>query len=1274
VGDHRGAPRGGRLGVSARRRLTSAQRGIWFAQALDPESPAFVTADCVEASPGVAPAALAAAVAAAVREVPGLHARFGSGADGEPFQELRAPDVEVSVLDVADPEGWMAADRARPFDLASGPLSRQAVLRLADGRVWWYQAIHHLATDAYGTSLVLRRAARHLAGDAPPASFGSLDALDDLDAAYAASDQRARDRAFWLDALAGLTTAPSPATAPSRAIEGRFMAAERPEFVPRGAGEGTGWRAPHRHEVVLATVPAAPRALALLAVWLHRMTGAEDVVLGLPWMGRLGSPAARVPACWVNVLPLRLQVTPRRTLGELTAVAAACLKAAGRHGRYRYEDLRRDLGRLGDERRLVGPLVNLKPFTREVELGGRPAAVRNLAAGPVDDLTITLSGDRLILDADPSRYSAGDTRAHAERLALTLATDAGDDVPCGRLAVATPADTAAELRAARGPRHAVPDGTLWSGLAAQAARTPHAVAVVADDATLTYAELHRRAEALARRLAARGAGPGEVVGVALDRCSELMVTLLAVLRTGAAYLPLEPDAPADRTAAMRADARPVCVVDAVGIADGDADPGAGPRPADLAYVLYTSGSTGRPKGVAIGHRAIVNRLAWMQDAFAIGPGARVLLKTPLGFDVSVWELFWPLLTGATLVVAAPGAHRDPQALAQIITTNNVDTMHFVPSMLAAFVAEPAAAACTSLRRVITSGEALGGELARKLYAMLPGARLHNLYGPTEAAVDVTHWPCDPRGEAAIPIGHPVWNTDAYVLDAALQPCPPGVIGELYLGGVQLADGYRGRPALTAERFVADPHGAPGARMYRTGDLARRRPDGALEYHGRTDQQVKVRGVRIEPGEVEAALLRHPSVAQAAVIAREDRPGDVRLAAYVVVDERAPAEPAALRHHAAALLPDAMVPSVVVVLDALPVGPSGKLDRRALPVPDAAAPGGGRAPADPREQLLCELFAEALGVARVGPDDGLFDLGGHSLLAARLAGRIREALGVELTIGALFAAPTPAALAARLRDGGGGDALEPLLALRGGAPGARAIFCVHPAGGLGWCYAPLAARLPAGRPVWALQADGSRPPTLDALAAEYVARVRASQPEGPYALVGWSVGGVIAHAMAVLLQEAGEQVDVLVLLDAYPGDQWRHLAPPTEHEALRALLLMGGVDPDAAPESLDATLALLAAHGSALASLPRDALASVAGAVVHTAGLMRRAEHRVFRGGMTIVVAAAPRAEDWLTPAAWEPYVDGQIKVMELDCTHPELVRPEAAARIASALAATEVPA
>lgn len=1254
-----------------RRRLTSAQRGIWFAQALDPSSPAYVTADVIEASDAVDPVALAAAVRASLSAANGLHMRFGSDPSGEPFQEPTSSEaIDIPILDVAseaDAETWMSADRARPFDLAVGPLCRTAILRLADGRVRWYLAIHHLATDAYATSLLLRRTAAHLAGEEPP-PFGTLAALDDLDATYAASDQREADAAFWAGELAGLTEAPTiadaaPPAAPTPPAPSGERAASSPVEPPPAAASP--WRPPHRHEATLSAPPAAPRALALIAVYLHRLTGADDVVLGIPWMGRLGSPAARVPACWINVLPLRFAVAPHRTVADLAAEVATKMKASGRHGRYRYEDLRRDAGL---DRRLVGPLVNVKPFTRAIELGGRPATVRNLAAGPVDDLTITLSGDRLIVEADPERYADADVRAHRDRLARLLAT--AEDGPCGRLEVAAPD---AELSLARGPRRALPDTTLWAQLADQARRTPEAVAVVADDATLTYAELHRRAEALATRLAARGAGPGEVVGVALDRSAELMVSLLAVLRTGAAYLPLEPDAPADRSVAMRSDARPVCVIGDDALADDDdatATAPPGPSPSDLAYVLYTSGSTGRPKGVEISHRAIVNRLAWMQDAFAIGPGSRVLLKTPLGFDVSVWELFWPLIAGATLVVAAPGAHRDPEALARTIRDHRVDTMHFVPSMLAAFVARPdvATPCAASLTRVITSGEALTPDLAARCFATLPGVALHNLYGPTEAAVDVTHWACTPDDTATLPIGFPVWNTDAYVLDPALRPCAVGAPGELYLAGVQLADGYRGRPALTAERFVADPFGPPGSRMYRTGDVARRRPDGALEYLGRGDQQVKVRGVRIEPGEVEAALLRHPSVARAAVVAREDRPGDVRLVAYVVLDERAPAEPAALRRHAAALLPDAMVPSAVVVLDALPVSPSGKLDRRALPAPpDASAAGSGRAPADLVEETLCGLFAEALGIERVGADDSLFDLGGHSLLAARLAGRIREALGVDLTIGALFAAPTPAGLAARLRDGSAAsDALEPVLTLRAATPGAPPVFCIHPAGGLGWCYAPLAARLP-DRPIVALQADPeASDPTLEALAARYVARVRARQPSGPYTLLGWSVGGVIAHAMAVLLQDAGEEVEQLVLLDAYPGDQWRHLAPPTEQEALGALLLMGGAQEDAAT-TLDEALAVLEGRGSALASLPSEALAGVVRTVAYSAGLMRAASHRAYDGDMVLFVAAAPRAEDWLTPHAWAPYVGGTIDVVEVDCTHPQLVHPAAAARIADHL-------
>lgn len=1224
--------------------LTAAQRGIWFAQQLDPASAAFVTADCVQAGASVDPERLAAAVRTTLLEVEGLHVRCGDDG-GNPWQEpVAAPDVDVPVLALPDAhaaEAWMAADVARPFDLAAGPLCRQAILRVGDGAVWWYQAIHHLATDAYATSLIMRQVARRYGG-AETKAFGALEALIALDAAYAGSPDQDADRAYWSAVLAGA-----------------------PDAIGLAGRDDGAAGLPLRAATALDEAPAAPLALALVAVWMHRMTGADDVVLGVPWMGRLGSAAAAVPACWINVLPLRLAVTPAHSVERLSADAQMALRDATRHGRYRYEDLRRDLGRLGATRRLVGPLVNVKPFAGELALGGERALVRNLAAGPVDDLTVTIGGGRLLLDGHPGRYDAEALAAHTDRLArlLEAGTRARPATPCGRLAVGLPADRAGELRAARGASVPVAPATLWSGFAAAAERTPHTPALVVGERTIAYGALRERAEALARTLAAGGAGPGRVVGVRLPRGEALMVALLAVLRCGAAYLPLEPDEAPARSAAIEADARPVLVIDETTAA---APSGAGtpvaPGPDDVAYVLYTSGSTGRPKGVAVSHRAIVNRLAWMQGAFALAPGERTLLKTPLGFDVSVWELFWALQVGATLVVAPPGVHRDPAALAAVVRTQRVTTIHFVPSMLHHFVGEPAAAECTTLRRIVCSGEALDSELAGACRRLLPDATLHNLYGPTEAAVDVTAWEVDDV-EGAIPIGRPVWNTSAYVLDPALEPCIPGAVGELYLAGVQLAEGYRGRPALTAERFVADPYGPPGSRMYRTGDLARRRPDGALEYCGRSDQQIKVRGVRVEPGEVEAALLAHPAVAQAAVLAREDRPGDVRLVAYVVAAAGATADATALRRHAAALLPDPMVPAAVVELDALPIGATGKLDRGALPAP-AIRSGDGRAPATPVEEALCGLFAEALGLPRVAADDGFFDLGGHSLLAVRLVGAVRARLGCELTIGAVFAAPTPAALARRLETGAG-DGREPALTLREGDP--PALFCVHPAGGLGWCYAALAAHLPPGRAVVALQADGVDDPALDALAARYVARVQEVQPHGPYHLLGWSVGGVIAHAMAVELQEAGAEVGLVAMLDAYPGDQWRHLAAPGEQEALQALLLMGGLAPMPGASST-AVRARLRENGSALAALPPDALEAIVASVVRCARLLRGARHRPFAGDLTFFTAAAPRSEHWVDRSGWAPYVTGAIDNVDLPVTHPELVRPAVAAQIAQRIA------
>ncbi|MFI6447709.1 amino acid adenylation domain-containing protein [Kitasatospora sp. NPDC050543] len=577
-----------------------------------------------------------------------------------------------------------------------------------------------------------------------------------------------------------------------------------------------------------------------------------------------------------------------------------------------------------------------------------------------------------------------------------------------------------------------PEATLPALIAAQAARTPEHPALVFGATTLSYAELDARAADLAALLAEREVGPGRIVALTVPRSLELVVALLAVLRTGAAYLPVDPDYPADRIDYLLGDAAPALLLthSAVGrparetipvlVLDQlperpaglrrEPEPLPGPAAADAAYVIYTSGSTGRPKGVVVPHAGIVNRLHWMQAEYGLTGTDRVLQKTPSGFDVSVWEFFWPLITGATLVVARPEGHRDPAYLAELIRAERITTAHFVPSMLQAFVDEPAAAGCTGLRRVICSGEALPIELAGRFRELLPDVPLHNLYGPTEASVDVTYWQCVPEpGARSVPIGRPVWNTRTHVLDAGLRPVAVGEEGELYLSGVQLARGYLGRPGLTAERFVADPYGPPGTRMYRTGDLARWRADGVLEYAGRADHQVKIRGLRIELGEIEAALDAQPAVAQSAVLAREDRPGSKQLVAYLVPAPGAEPDPHALRAAAAATLPEYMVPGAFVVLDAFPLTPNGKLDRKALPAPDLAPRGERTAPRTERERVLHDLVAELLDLPELGVHDSFFDLGGDSIRSIQLVSRARRA-GLALTQHDVFTHRTVAALA------------------------------------------------------------------------------------------------------------------------------------------------------------------------------------------------------------------------------------------------------------------------
>ena len=581
----------------------------------------------------------------------------------------------------------------------------------------------------------------------------------------------------------------------------------------------------------------------------------------------------------------------------------------------------------------------------------------------------------------------------------------------------------------------------------QVRKTPGAVAVVYEDQQLSYEELNRRANRLAHYLREVGVKPDERVAICVERGLEMLAGLLGILKAGGAYVPLDPAYPAerlnymlqdsdprvlltqgflqDRFSAVRTSIRIINLTDALSWQDqpeSNPDRNAiGLNSEHLAYVIYTSGSTGKPKGALTEHRAICNRLIWMQDAYGLNMDDAILQKTPFSFDVSVWEFFWPLLAGARIVMARPEGHKDPAYLREIILRNGITTVHFVPSALQAFLDHVDEKEFRRLVRVICSGEVLPAMLARRFQALLPSLSLHNLYGPTEAAVDVTAWPCSRSVvQTSIPIGRPIANTRIYILDKYGEPVPVGVAGELYIAGAGLARGYCKRPGLTAERFVADPHGAAGTRMYRTGDLARWRADGNLEFLGRTDYQVKIRGFRVELGEIEAVLRSHAGVQDAVVIAREEEPGEKRLAGYVVADSNQRIDGSSVREYLRTRLPEYMIPASITVLDRWPLTPHGKLDRKALPAPELISVAEYRAPSSLAEELIVGIWEQVLGIKPISISDNFFDLGGHSLLVTRINSRLSRIFGVSIPLKTSFDGPTPREMGCYLAEVCGGE--------------------------------------------------------------------------------------------------------------------------------------------------------------------------------------------------------------------------------------------------------------
>ncbi|HEV2780403.1 MAG TPA: amino acid adenylation domain-containing protein [Actinophytocola sp.] len=1263
--------------------LSAAAEGIWTGQQFDHGNPAFNTAEYVEIRGPVDERLFEAAVRRVVAETEAVNVRFVTGEDGRPRQlPGQAPQWTMHIADVSrepDPvaaaEAWMRHDLTHPVDLGRGPLFGHALFRAGPRRFLWYHRVHHIALDGYGFSLVARRVAEVYtalaAGRAPADSwFGSLLEVVEEDAAYRSSERHAADRDFW---LARSADRPEPVVLANRSGPLSRTVIRRSADLDQSTMELL------RSAATAAGAVWTEVLIAAFAGYLHRMTGAPEVLLALPVMCRLGTKSLRVPCMVTNVVPVRVRVDAGASLADLTRRVAAEVRASAPHARYRYEQLRRDLTLVASDRRLFGPSINIMPFDYDLSFAGHRGTVHNVSAGLVEDLVIHVyhradgAGTRITIDANPACYDEDEISGHLHRFLTVLTRLTADPAAAVARADLLVGDERHRLLVEwNDTGRELPTATVPELLEARAALTPDASALVAGDAALSFAELDRQANQLARLLVEHGAGPERYVGLLLPRTSHAIVALLAVLKAGAAYVPIDPDYPAERIEFMLADSKPVLLVTTAGLA-GAAPLGATPvvvldepdllagyrdapltdadRIAELRQdnplcLIYTSGSTGRPKGAVIEHRGMVNLFHQHRDEiFARAAGSarlRLALSASLSFDTS-WEGLLGMLAGHELHFLDDDVRREPELMLEYIRDNRIDFLDITPT----YAEELVSAGLLEPGRHRPAVVALGGEAAgAALWAALrdtPELTGYNLYGPTECTVDTLF--CRLSDSAEPIVGRPIANTRAYVLDAARQLVPPGVVGELYLAGTPLARGYHNRPDLTAQRFLDDPFGPPGSRMYRTGDLARWRPDGNLEFLGRADDQVKIRGFRIELGEIEAVLNGHPAVGQTAVAVRDDR-----LVAYLVPTGDSRPEPAELRAFLAGRLPDYMVPPVFRTLDRLPLNANGKLDRAALPAPDPAVTAAGRPPRNSREQVLCTLFGETLGVPEIGIDDDFFSLGGHSLLVARLIGRVRAEFGVNLGIRAVFEAPTVAALAERLGGEAEEDSLDVLLPLRrkGTAP---PLFCVAPATGLGWSYAGLLASLGPDQPVYGLQSRGITgdeplPAAVTEVAADCVNRIRTVAPRGPYHLLGWSFGGLVAHEIAVQLQAAGEHCALLALLDSFPiPAAWRTDRPQVTREGFLA-------------EILDQQLGEL--DERRLDALHRVFVNNSRIGAEHTPGR--------FTGDVLLFVATEGKPPDWPEPSAWEPHVDGWLHSVRITCTHNGMTQPKPLAQIGTTLA------
>ncbi|WP_326764408.1 amino acid adenylation domain-containing protein [Streptomyces sp. NBC_01591] len=1302
--------------------LSPLQEGLLFhaARQTDGPDPYLVQARFL-IGPSVTGETVRASVAALLNRHPNLRACFRHERLDRPVQvvpkAVGVPWTDVDLTELAPGEVRVRTDEvlredaALRFDLARPPLVRATFLRHDTGAEL-IVSFHHILLDGWSMPVVERDLAALVAGSPLPPAAPYRDYL-----VWLGGQDRHKAEAAWCESLEGL---------------------ERPVLLaPTGAD-----KAPDRSQLWLTTgltdmlvrrAAAAGVTLNTLvqvswALVLARLTGSRDLVFGAVVSGRphdLPGVESMV-GLFINTLPVRVRLRDGERVEELLRRIQDEQSRLLEHHHARAAEVQRAVG-AGE---LFDSIIAFENFPRGSGSDDGPGAVRLVKVTDATHYPVTIAAvaeDRLLLSVSCRRGISA--TAVTERLAHVLEQLArSPQAPVADVDALPVAERHHLLALADGPACTLAEPATPTGrFADRVARTPDAPAVDTDGEILSYAGLDAASDRLAGRLVQAGVAPGHTVALLLPRSASLVVAQLAVLKTGACWLPLDPAHPPERLARLMTAAAPALVLTAgtgpaatalpAGTAVLDVTEASRPVPFDgvpahpgsAACVIYTSGSTGEPKGVVVPQRAITELAA--DGRFAGGAHDRVLLHNPYTFDASTYEVWIPLLNGGTVVVA-PAEAVTPDLLERVVRERRVTALMLTPELLRT-VAEISPEALSGLREVWSGGDVLAPDTVLRIQEHCPDTVVVNGYGPTETTVFATAHTATGASAGhpgAVPIGRPLDNTRARVLDARLRPVPAGATGELYIGGSGLAQGYLGRPVPTAERFVADPYGPPGSRMYRTGDLARWTADGVLEFAGRADDQVKVRGFRVEPAEVEAALAGCPGVARAVVGARRDAAGGKLLAAWLVPAQDMDRKEQwhrtldRVRAHAAQQLPAHLVPSLWARIDEMPLTRHGKVDRAALPDPGPTGePAAHRAPRTPRERELCALFGTVLGVPAVGPDTDFFQAGGHSLTALRLKSKIETVLGVRIPVSALFDAPTPAGLAARLdappsanrpaprmplrptraRPGSATtsdephhNSLEHVLTLRTGS-NRTPLICVHPGLGISWSYVNLLPHLDPARPVHTLQSPalltgvGQLPSTMGEMADLYLSSVRELQPHGPYLLLGRSFGGPLVHELAVRLRRAGEEVRMLAVVDAMPmPDEIRRnpLAPAAvEDEMLRILLHSHAPELPLPNGPLKRSTLFAQAREGTFDGLSEAQLHTLVDAGAHHTRLVREWRPSHYDGATTLFSATH---DDWPTTAekteAWKR-VTAALDVHELDCGHSDVLTPGPAAVIAAVL-------